>query len=78
MDKGRNDLRRKFSWIFYDRHENFNPCSGILEKENSPSKDSDELDYGILNTLLGKEDDCSPTVATGVYFSPPFGTSLKP
>ena len=49
----------------------------LLRGENNSVEDSDELGYGILNTLSGNEDDCSYVVVTGVYFSSPFGTSFK-
>ena len=50
----------------------------LLRGGKNSVEDSDEPGYGILNTLLGNEDDCSHAVATGVYFSSPFGTSFKP
>ena len=49
----------------------------LLREENNQFKILMSLVMGILNTLLGNEDDYSHAVATGVYFSSPFGTSFK-
>ena len=50
----------------------------LMKEESSQLNNPINLIRECLETVLRKERDRSLAVAIGVYFSSPFGTSLKP